>query len=189
MHSQTYFTYHADHLEPKAFIDPLEDIIYPNYFTFISLLDVSRNKDKSLVHCHLYDHTKTRCAILTKPESYHFNPKNGSEDPSGYGYDESDWDLEESYSNDLDISKALINKEECIQLIREKYGYEGPIKTGGFYIMPDGSAVKSENHADIDKFLIRNGYISGKVEDYGDGSQFMDAINCVRIRRRGGSDT
>ena len=93
------------------------------------------------------------------------------------------------YSNDLDISKALINKEECIQLIREKYGYEGPIKTGGFYIMPDGSAVKSENHADIDKFLIKNGYISGKVEDYGDGSQFMDAINCVRIRRRGGSDT
>lgn len=92
------------------------------------------------------------------------------------------------YGNVLDISKALANKDECIQLIRDQYGYDGPIETGGYYIMPDGSAVKSVNHADIDKFLARKGYIEGEVKDYGDGSQFMDAINCVRLRRRGGRD-
>ena len=187
--SQKYFTYHVDHLEPKAFIDPLEGLNYPNYFTLVQLCDHSPNKNGSLVYCKLYDHNETSCVRRTELEPYSFDPKNGSDDPDGYGYDDSDLDLEESYSNALDLSKALTNKADCIQLIREKYGYEGPIKTGGFYIMPDGSAVKSENHADIDKFLIKNGYISGKVEDYGDGSQFMDAINCVRIRRRGGSDT
>lgn len=93
------------------------------------------------------------------------------------------------YSNELDLTKALENKDECIELVRDKYGYDGPIETGGFYIMPDGTAVKSINHADIDKFLIRTGYITGTVDDYGDGSQFMESINCVRLRRRGGRDS
>jgi len=104
-------------------------------------------------------------------------------------------DLTEEYWNKLDISKALINKDECIDKIKSWYSYDGDITTGGFFIMPDGTIIKTQNHADIDKYLIKAGYISLKDGqklgelDYGDGSQFMDAINCVRIRRRGGRDS
>lgn len=103
--------------------------------------------------------------------------------------------LTEEYWNKLDISKALINKDECIDKIKFFYGYDGDITTGGFFIMPDGTIIKTQNHADIDKYLIKAGYISLKDGqklgelDYGDGSQFMDAINCIRIRRRGGKDS
>jgi len=103
--------------------------------------------------------------------------------------------LTEEYWNKLDISKALTNQDDCIDKIKSFYGYNGDITTGGFYIMPDGTIIKTQNHTDIDKYLIRAGYISLKDGqklnelDYGDGSQFMDAINCVRIRRRGGKDS
>ena len=93
------------------------------------------------------------------------------------------------YYYDLDLSKALENKDDCIELIRDFYGYNGDIKTGGFYIMPDGTAVKSTNHADIDKLLMRYHYIPKSDIDYGDGSQFMDTIGCLRLRRRGGKDS
>lgn len=99
--------------------------------------------------------------------------------------------FENPYSNKLDLSKALENKDKCLELIKDFYGYNGPIETGGFYIMPDGTAVKSANHLDIDKLLIRYHYIKHLDREpmqYGDGSQFMDALNCVRIRRRGGKD-
>ena len=97
-----------------------------------------------------------------------------------------------AYSNNLDLTKALQNKDYCIELIKDFYGYDGPIETGGFYILPDGTAVKSANHMDIDNLLIRYHYINRLDKEpmqYGDGSQFMDAINCVRIRRRGGKDS
>ncbi len=96
-----------------------------------------------------------------------------------------------AYSNNLDLTKALQNKDYCVSLVKDFYGYDGPIETGGFYILPDGTAVKSANHMDIDNLLIRYHYITRLDKEpmqYGDGSQFMDAINCVRIRRRGGRD-
>ena len=96
-----------------------------------------------------------------------------------------------SYSNNLDLTDALNNKDKCISLIKDTYGYIGPIETGGFYIMPEGTIIKSANHMDIDKLLIKNKFIKKLDQEplqFGDGSQFMDAINCVRIRRRGGKD-
>ena len=124
---------------------------------------------------------------------------NPSYDPNHKNYTTENLSLDEAfgfdYSNNLDISKALENKDDCISLIKDYYGYSGPIETGGYFILPDGSAVKSTNHGDIDKLLINKKFIKYQDDtaknnfDYGDGSQFMDAINCVRIRRRGGRDS
>ena len=98
-------------------------------------------------------------------------------------------------NNYLDLSKALENKSDCINLLKQSFGYGGSIETGAFYILPDGSAIKSKEHSDIDKFLIKNKFIKIIDKDEynynssGSGSLFMDAINCVRIRRRSGRDT
>ena len=98
-------------------------------------------------------------------------------------------------NNYLDLSKALEKKSDCINLLKQSFGYGGSIETGAFYILPDGSAIKSKEHSDIDKFLIKNKFIKIIDKDEynynssGNGSLFMDAINCVRIRRRGGRDS
>ena len=98
-------------------------------------------------------------------------------------------------NNYLDLSKALENKSDCVNLLKQSFGYGGSIETGAFYILPDGSAIKSKEHSDIDKFLIKNKFIKVIDKDEynynssGNGSLFMDAINCVRIRRRGGRDS
>lgn len=103
------------------------------------------------------------------------------------------------YNKVMDLSYALEHKQECIDLIKGYYNYTGPISTGGYYILPDGSAIKSTNHADIDKLLIKQDYIIPKEGytkkdlldnfDYGDGSQFLEAVGAVRLRRRGGKDS
>jgi len=103
------------------------------------------------------------------------------------------------YNKVMDLSHAIENKKECIELIKDNYGYNGPVSTGGYYILPDGSVVKSTNHADIDKLLIKQNFIIPKEGytkkdlldnfEYGDGSQFLEAIGAVRLRRRGGADS
>lgn len=92
------------------------------------------------------------------------------------------------YYNKLDLTYALEHKEECMEKISSQFGYNGDITTGGFYIMPDGTAIKSTNHADIDKYLMKLKYIPKADVDFSDGSQFMEEINCLRLRRRGGKD-
>ena len=99
--------------------------------------------------------------------------------------------INEAYENDLDISNALEHKDEVLKQIVDRFGISGKPGTGGYYILPDGSCVQAKDHLDIDKFLISNGYIkkNSKYLDYHDGSQFLNAIGSIRIRRRGGSDS
>jgi len=108
-----------------------------------------------------------------------------------------------TYGNQLmDLSYALENKDKCLEEIkRSNFGILDagtPLKTGCYYVLPDGRAITAKNHADIDRFLIRQGFIKPKKGhtrkeiydnfDYGDGSQFLEAIGCIRLRRRGGAD-
>lgn len=61
---------------------------------------------------------------------------------------------------------------------------------GGFYILPTGESIKvKRDHADIDKYLIKNKQIEPYEVNYHDASKSMDDLNCIRIRARGGRDS
>lgn len=95
----------------------------------------------------------------------------------------------EIYTNKLDLSKALQDKDLYLTKIFNKYSYSGDltkVQNLGLYVYPDGKLINLFNHEDIDKFLISENAISiidnNEFKDVKEGSQFMDACNCVRVR-------
>ena len=99
---------------------------------------------------------------------------------------------DKKYYNDLELEVALQNKEEILKELCTRFQTTKNPTIGGYYILPDGLALKApKDHLDFDKYLIKNKVIkkNSKMLDFADGSQFLDALNCIRIRARGGKDS
>ena len=79
---------------------------------------------------------------------------------------------------------------EIIKLIKSNFQVTKDPAIGGYYILPSGEAIKvNRDHADIDKFLIKQNIIPKHEVSFSDGSKYMDDLNCIRIRARGGKDS
>ncbi len=90
------------------------------------------------------------------------------------------------YENDLNIEKAIENKEEVTQILIEKFKYDGKInkECTGYWVLKDGTILDCKAHGNIDKFLIDKKFVLNNAAKFNvyDGSQFMDYVNAVRIR-------
>lgn len=99
--------------------------------------------------------------------------------------------LKEDYYNKIDLSSNE-SDEDIIKSIKSQFKtFDNPsnITCGGYYILPSGEFLQAQNHLDIDKWLMRQGYIKKQSTDFADGSQYMEVkLNCVRVRCRGGKD-
>lgn len=99
--------------------------------------------------------------------------------------------LKEDYYNKIDLS-SNDSDEDILKSIKGQFkSFENPsnITYGGYYILPSGEFLQAQNHLDIDKWLMRWGYIKRQSTDFADGSQYMEVkLNCVRVRCRGGKD-
>lgn len=79
---------------------------------------------------------------------------------------------------------------EIMKLIKNNFQVTKDPAIGGYYILPSGEAIKvNRDHADIDKFLIKQNIIPKYEVSFSDGSKYMDNLNCIRIRARGGKDS
>lgn len=99
--------------------------------------------------------------------------------------------LKEDYYNKIDLSSNE-SDEDIIKSIKSQFktfDNLSNITYGGYYILPSGEFLQAQNHLDIDKWLMRQGYIKKQSTDFADGSQYMEVkLNCVRVRCRGGKD-
>ena len=99
--------------------------------------------------------------------------------------------LKEDYYNKIDLSSNE-SDEDIIKSIKSQFKtFDNPsnITCGGYYILPSGEFLQAQNHLDIDKWLMRQGYIKKQSTDFADGSQYMEVkLNCIRVRCRGGKD-
>lgn len=99
--------------------------------------------------------------------------------------------LKENYYNKIDLSSNE-SDEDIIKSIKVQFKtFNNPsnITYGGYYILPSGEFLQTQNHLDIDKWLMRQGYIKKQSTDFADGSQYMEVkLNCIRVRCRGGKD-
>lgn len=99
--------------------------------------------------------------------------------------------LKEDYYNKIDLSSNE-SDEDIIKNIKDQFKtFDNPsnITYGGYYILPSGEFLQAQNHLDIDKWLMRQGYIKKQSTDFADGSQYMEVkLNCIRVRCRGGKD-
>lgn len=99
--------------------------------------------------------------------------------------------LKEDYYNKIDLSSNE-SDEDIIKSIKGQFKtFDNPsnITCGGYYILPSGEFLQAQNHLDIDKWLMRQGYIKKQSTDFADGSQYMEVkLNCIRVRCRGGKD-
>lgn len=99
--------------------------------------------------------------------------------------------LKEDYYNKIDLSSNE-SDEDIIKSIKGQFKtFDNPsnITYGGYYILPSGEFLQAQNHLDIDKWLMRQGYIKKQSTDFADGSQYMEVkLNCIRVRCRGGKD-
>lgn len=90
------------------------------------------------------------------------------------------------YDNKLDITKAVVNSEEVITKLKQKFKTQGDISApcSGYWLLTDGTLLNCGAHGGIDNFLIKEGYIINLSDHFTvyDGSQFMDYINAIRIR-------
>ena len=100
--------------------------------------------------------------------------------------------LKEDYYNKIDLSSNE-NDEDIIKSIKSQFktfDNLSNITYGGYYILPSGEFLQAQNHLDIDKWLMRQGYIKKQSTDFADGSQYMEVkLNCIRVRCRGGKDS
>ena len=99
--------------------------------------------------------------------------------------------LKENYYNKIDLSSNS-SDEDIIKSIKDQFKtFDNPsnITYGGYYILPSGEFLQAQNHLDIDKWLMHQGYIKKQSTDFADGSQYMEVkLNCIRVRCRGGKD-
>ena len=99
--------------------------------------------------------------------------------------------LKEDYYNKIDLSSNS-SDEDIIKSIKDQFKtFDNPsnITYGGYYILPSGEFLQAQNHLDIDKWLMHQGYIKKQSTDFADGSQYMEVkLNCIRVRCRGGKD-
>lgn len=99
--------------------------------------------------------------------------------------------LKEDYYNKIDLSSNS-SDEDIIKSIKDQFktfDNLSNITYGGYYILPSGEFLQAYNHLDIDKWLMRQGYIKKQSTDFADGSQYMEVkLNCIRVRCRGGKD-
>lgn len=99
--------------------------------------------------------------------------------------------LREDYYNKIDLSSNS-SDEDIIKSIKDQFKtFDNPLNItyGGYYILPSGEFLQAQNHLDIDKWLMRWGYIKKQSTDFADGSQYMEVkLNCIRVRCRGGKD-
>ena len=99
--------------------------------------------------------------------------------------------LKENYYNKIDLSSNS-SDEDIIKSIKDQFKtFDNPsnITYCGYYILPSGEFLQAQNHLDIDKWLMHQGYIKKQSTDFADGSQYMEVkLNCIRVRCRGGKD-
>ena len=93
------------------------------------------------------------------------------------------------YTNKLNLDSAILDKDNILNRIYNKYAFNEPltrVQMLGLYVYPYGRMVDLANHEEIDVFLLQEGIISLVGENpyqmVQEGSQFMDACNCLRIR-------
>ncbi len=97
--------------------------------------------------------------------------------------------LKESYYNEIDLSSE-VDDETILQDLENNFEVTNKPAYGGYYILPTGEFLKSNNHLDIDKYLMKKKYIKNQDLDFADGSQFLEVkLNCIRVRSRGGKDS
>ena len=82
-------------------------------------------------------------------------------------------------NNNLDLSKALENKEYCIALVKGQFQYVGDItkECTGYWLMSDGTLIDCKAHGNIDLFLIRQGFI--EIDKYLEGIVSLEENNTV----------
>lgn len=99
--------------------------------------------------------------------------------------------LKEDYYNKIDLS-SNISDDDILKNLKTKFKVFdniSDISYGGYYILPSGEFLQAQNHLDIDKWLMQQGYIKKQSTDFADGSQFLEIkLNCIRVRCRGGKD-
>lgn len=99
--------------------------------------------------------------------------------------------LKEDYYNKIDLN-SNISDDDILKNLKTKFKVVDSISNisyGGYYILPSGEFLQAQNHLDIDKWLMQQGYIKKQSTDFADGSQYMEVkLNCVRVRCRGGKD-
>ena len=99
--------------------------------------------------------------------------------------------LKEDYYNKIDLS-SNISDDDILKNLKTKFKVFdniSDISYGGYYILPSGEFLQAQNHLDIDKRLMQQGYIKKQSTDFADGSQFLEIkLNCIRVRCRAGRD-